>query len=51
MKKNEIETKDKTEKTCDLIRKQKKIRFTGELIINFLNGKPVAIKKATKTAI
>ena len=37
--------KDKTEKTCDLIKKQKANKFTGKMIINFSNGTPSAIEK------
>lgn len=37
--------KDKTEKTCDIIKKQKANKFTGEMTINFLNGLPMEIKK------
>lgn len=43
--------KDKTEKTCELIKKQKSNKFTGKMIINFLDGSPVTVEKSISEKI
>lgn len=39
--------KDKTEKMCEVIKKQKTNKFTGKMEINFFNGVPETIKKTS----